>query len=258
MGKPLAKQTIKIMNFLRKHPDMKAFDVAYKFNIHVSRVYQLRRRIKDEELTGLVNDDLKKMEWSVSATDDGQMVAKQEVTPAKPKRLYVPRVVAEIAKKLDLSVAEYVKRIRENDPTAFEEPNDLTPDDDDTPGPTPEHEAEARASSAILDAKRTQKELEERLNKYFPARVDKILDERAKDYGKFIDGAEIMQMLKRLVHNYIEQRGTQLAFDQREAIDMIIHKLGRIINGNPDHVNSWRDIAGYATLVADRLEGNER
>jgi hypothetical protein len=88
--------------------------------------------------------------------------------------------------------------------------------------------------------------------------VDQVLDSRAKDYGKFIEGAEIMQMLKRLVHNYIEDRGTPLAFDQREAIDMIIHKLGRIINGNPDKVDHWVDIAGYAKLVAERLEGNAR
>lgn len=88
--------------------------------------------------------------------------------------------------------------------------------------------------------------------------VDTVLNDRAKDYGKFIEGAEIMQMLKRLVHNYIEDRGTPLAFDQREAIDMIIHKLGRIINGNPDKVDHWTDIAGYAKLVADRLEGNAR
>jgi hypothetical protein len=88
--------------------------------------------------------------------------------------------------------------------------------------------------------------------------VDQVLDSRAKDYGKFIEGAEIMQILKRLVHNYIEARGTPLAFDQREAIDMIIHKLGRIINGNPDKVDHWVDIAGYATLVADRLQGDVR
>jgi hypothetical protein len=88
--------------------------------------------------------------------------------------------------------------------------------------------------------------------------VDQVLDSRAKDYGKFIEGAEIMQMLKRVVHNYIEDRGTPLAFDQREAIDMIIHKLGRIINGNPDKVDHWVDVAGYATLVAERLEGNAR
>ena len=88
--------------------------------------------------------------------------------------------------------------------------------------------------------------------------VDAILNNRAKQYGKFIEGAEIMQMTKRLVHNYVEQRGTSLAFDQLEAIDMIIHKLGRIINGNPDKVDHWDDIAGYATLVSDRLKGNVR
>lgn len=88
--------------------------------------------------------------------------------------------------------------------------------------------------------------------------VDETLDNRAQDYGKFIEGAEIMQKLKRIVHNYIEKRGTPLAFDQCEAIDMIIHKLGRIINGNPDKVDSWVDIAGYAKLVADRLQGNAR
>lgn len=90
------------------------------------------------------------------------------------------------------------------------------------------------------------------------AEIDEVLNARAKNYGKFIEGAEIMQMTKRLVHNYIEQRGTAMAFDQLEAIDMIIHKLGRIINGNPDHLDNWVDIAGYATLVVDRLNGRAR
>lgn len=36
---------------------------------------------------------------------------------------------------------------------------------------------------------------------------------------------------------------------------MIAHKLGRIINGDPNYSDSWHDIAGYAKLVADRLDG---
>ena len=46
--------------------------------------------------------------------------------------------------------------------------------------------------------------------------------------------------------------------DQVEALDMIATKIARILNGNPDHVDSWIDIAGYATLVADRLKGEIR
>ena len=88
--------------------------------------------------------------------------------------------------------------------------------------------------------------------------VDVTLDARALDYGKFIEGAEVMQMLKRVVQNALSNRDKVLAHDQAEAMDMIIHKIGRIINGNPDVVDHWLDIAGYAKLVADRLEGRVR
>jgi len=88
--------------------------------------------------------------------------------------------------------------------------------------------------------------------------VDATLDARALDYGKFIEGAEVMQMLKRVVQNALNNRDKVLAHDQAEAMDMIIHKIGRIINGNPDVVDHWLDIAGYAQLVADRLNGRIR
>ena len=88
--------------------------------------------------------------------------------------------------------------------------------------------------------------------------VDATLDARAVEYGKFIEGAEVMQMLKRVVLNALNNRDKTLAHDQAEAMDMIIHKIGRIINGNPDVVDHWLDIAGYAQLVADRLNGRIR
>ena len=88
--------------------------------------------------------------------------------------------------------------------------------------------------------------------------VDATLDARAVEYGKFIEGAEVMQMLKRVVLNALNNRDKTLAHDQAEAMDMIIHKIGRIVNGNPDVVDHWLDIAGYAQLVADRLNGRIR
>jgi len=92
----------------------------------------------------------------------------------------------------------------------------------------------------------------------FPDEVDATLDARAVEYGKFIEGAEVMQMLKRVVQAALNNRDKTLAHDQAEAMDMIIHKIGRIVNGNPDVVDHWLDIAGYAKLVADRLEGRVR
>jgi len=84
------------------------------------------------------------------------------------------------------------------------------------------------------------------------------LNERAKDYGKFKDGAALMQGIKRLLADHAAKHDKTFSDDQWEALEMIVHKIGRIVNGNPDKVDHWVDIAGYAKLVADRLEGVER
>ena len=47
---------------------------------------------------------------------------------------------------------------------------------------------------------------------------------------------------------------SDLADDQRETLEMVAHKIGRILNGDPDYDDSWVDIAGYAKLIADRLQ----
>jgi hypothetical protein len=90
------------------------------------------------------------------------------------------------------------------------------------------------------------------------SKVDTILDTRQTQYGLFINGATVMIKLKSVLQQHCDLVGTRFEPDQEEAMHMIVHKIGRIVNGNPDNVDSWRDIAGYATLVADRLEGNAR
>lgn len=85
-----------------------------------------------------------------------------------------------------------------------------------------------------------------------------VLNERGARYGKFTGHAEVTQMLKAVVTSALSKRNKTLASDQQEAVDMILHKLGRIVNGDADYTDSWIDIAGYAKLVADRLQGVER
>jgi len=84
------------------------------------------------------------------------------------------------------------------------------------------------------------------------------LTERGSRYGVFTGHAEITMDLKNRVRLFALQRNKTLADDQMEALDMICHKIGRILNGDPDYADSWVDIAGYAKLVADRLKGNAR
>lgn len=88
--------------------------------------------------------------------------------------------------------------------------------------------------------------------------IDATLTERGNRYGKFVGHAFVTQNLKRIIHDQLGERGIALAADQQEALEMICHKIGRIVNGDPNYADSWVDIAGYAKLVADRLEGVTR
>lgn len=86
------------------------------------------------------------------------------------------------------------------------------------------------------------------------AEINDTLNERGSRYGTFRDHAIISQSLQAVMH---ETRGWQrLAPDQREALEMIQHKVARILNGDPDYADSWHDIAGYAALVERRLGGD--
>lgn len=88
--------------------------------------------------------------------------------------------------------------------------------------------------------------------------VSTVLDARAKDYGVFKDSAALMQGIKRLLADHAAKHDKTFADDQWEALEMIVHKMARIVNGNPDKIDSWQDIAGYATLITDRLQGIPR
>ena len=88
--------------------------------------------------------------------------------------------------------------------------------------------------------------------------INNTLDERGKRYGDFLGHSECTQDLKDVISSHLSARSKMLMPDQQEALDMICHKIGRIINGDPDYADSWHDIAGYAQLVADRLNGVQR
>lgn len=90
--------------------------------------------------------------------------------------------------------------------------------------------------------------------------LSEILKERGARYGKFADHARITQEIKQVFRDHtpggVMRHGEHVAFfeaDQVEALDMIAHKLGRILAGDPNYADSWVDIAGYAQLVANRL-----
>lgn len=87
--------------------------------------------------------------------------------------------------------------------------------------------------------------------------IDDTLKDRGSKYGPFMGHAKITQLIKDVMQNE-ETNWADMAFDQQEALEMIAHKIGRILNGDPDYVDSWTDIVGYARLVERRLlDGTE-
>jgi hypothetical protein len=88
--------------------------------------------------------------------------------------------------------------------------------------------------------------------------IDATLAQRGSTYGRFADQAAVTYKLKNVLREHSGVHGKSYAYDQAEALDMICAKLGRIVNGDPDHADSWVDIAGYAKLVADRLQTGKR
>jgi len=81
--------------------------------------------------------------------------------------------------------------------------------------------------------------------------TESILEERGKRYGKFCDNARTSQQLKGTI--ICSPNWTRLSDSQKESLDMIAHKIGRILNGDPDYDDNWVDIAGYATLIVQEL-----
>lgn len=88
------------------------------------------------------------------------------------------------------------------------------------------------------------------------SKVSDTLAQREKRYGKFSDNANTAQILKhelRMAKNWSE-----LEYDQREALDLIMSKIGRMLSGDVNYIDSWHDIAGYATLIENRLDGEDQ
>lgn len=90
--------------------------------------------------------------------------------------------------------------------------------------------------------------------------TDATLKQRGEQYGTFKQQAGVQEILHEAVdaaYNHVSKNKYEsLSASQRAALDMIIVKLARIINGNPNNADSWHDIGGYAELIAKELQGD--
>lgn len=85
--------------------------------------------------------------------------------------------------------------------------------------------------------------------------ITATLAERGARYGDFTDHARIAQRLQddmRAEHGWERCDAVQ-----KQALSVIADKIARILSGDPNYDDNWRDIQGYARLVEERLPGSK-
>jgi len=73
-----------------------------------------------------------------------------------------------------------------------------------------------------------------------------VLEEREKTHGHFGDVAKMDQDFKTVL--YASKNWSRLSDEHKLALEMIAHKISRVLCGNPNEDDHWKDIAGYAEL----------
>jgi len=81
------------------------------------------------------------------------------------------------------------------------------------------------------------------------------LKERGDRYGDFKTHAGICQDLKGIMVN--TPSWDKCTPDKKQALEVIADKIARMLNGDPNYDDNWRDIIGYSQLVLDDLESPE-
>lgn len=82
--------------------------------------------------------------------------------------------------------------------------------------------------------------------------IRQVLAERGQTHGHFPLHAYITQRMKELFRQ--QENWSALTDAQREFLDMNAHKVGRILAGDPKHIDHYADISGYATLCVQELD----
>ncbi len=85
--------------------------------------------------------------------------------------------------------------------------------------------------------------------------INEMLDGRANRYGSFEGHARISQALKRAMQD--SPNWSKLTDVQKEGLEMMQHKVARMLNGDPSYLDNIVDIVGYSTLVKDVMETND-
>ena len=91
--------------------------------------------------------------------------------------------------------------------------------------------------------------IEAEQQKHYAARPASVLQERSATHGDFEHGAVISQRLKHALSGGTNWEAMDVV--QREALEAVMGKLARIVTGDPNFIDHYRDIIGYTQRAMD-------
>ncbi len=86
--------------------------------------------------------------------------------------------------------------------------------------------------------------------------IEKTLKQRGAVYGAFSDNAETSQVLKQTMRQ--AKNWDLLSYAQQEALEMVQHKISRLLNGDHTYLDNVVDILGYTELMFNDMKGKNR
>ncbi len=82
--------------------------------------------------------------------------------------------------------------------------------------------------------------------------IEDILKQRGSRYGDFKTHADISQAMEDVMR--ATPGWDKLTTWMKESLKMNVHKVARILNGDPYYKDNWVDMEGYSKLVSKELK----
>ena len=82
--------------------------------------------------------------------------------------------------------------------------------------------------------------------------INDTLNERAHTHGDYREQAAFAQQFKRLMR--AGRNWERLELTQAQSLEAFCDKISRVLCGNANEPDHWRDVAGYAQLIVRELE----
>lgn len=87
--------------------------------------------------------------------------------------------------------------------------------------------------------------------------AEELNKQRGSVYGPFMSNAIVAQAIKEALRHPCAKT-LELPDDVREGLDLIALKMSRIVTGDPEYLDNWDDIQGYARVVSERIRAQRQ